>query len=81
MMQARRRWFQGIMCLHDSEGVRGSPPGRTSNEPLPRIHMVELCEAGKVVPVIDGCYPLSDTGEALRRVGDKQSKGKVIITP
>ena len=45
------------------------------------LHMVELCEAGKVVPVIDGCYPLSETGEALRRVGDKQSKGKVIITP
>lgn len=45
------------------------------------VHMGELFEAGKVVPVIDGCYPLSETGEALRRVGDKQSKGKVIITP
>ncbi len=45
------------------------------------LHMVELYEAGKVVPVIDGCYPLSETGEALRRVGDKQSRGKVIITP
>ncbi len=44
-------------------------------------HMTELFEAGKVVPVIDGCYPLAETGEALRRVGDKQSKGKVIITP
>ncbi len=43
--------------------------------------MTELFEAGKIVPVIDGCYPLAEAGEALRRVGDKQSKGKVIITP
>jgi NADPH:quinone reductase-like Zn-dependent oxidoreductase len=43
--------------------------------------MTELFEAGKVVPVIDGCYPLSEAGEALRRVGEKRSKGKVIITP
>ena len=35
------------------------------------IHMVELFEAGKVVPVIDGCYPLSETGEAVRRLGEK----------
>lgn len=45
------------------------------------IRMVELFEAGKVVPVIDGCYPLSETGEAIRRLGEKRSKGKVIITP
>ena len=44
-------------------------------------HMAELFEAGEVVPVIDGCYPLEEAGAALRRLGDKQSKGKVIITP
>jgi NADPH:quinone reductase-like Zn-dependent oxidoreductase len=43
--------------------------------------MTELFDAGKVVPVIDGCYPLSEAGEALRRLGEKRSKGKVIITP
>ena len=43
--------------------------------------MGELFEAGTVVPVIDRCYPLGETGEALRRLGEKQSKGKVIITP
>ena len=42
--------------------------------------MTELFEAGKVVPVIDRCYPLSEAAEALRRIGEKQSKGKVIIT-
>lgn len=45
------------------------------------IHMGELFAAGKVAPIIDRCYPLSETGEAIRRLGEKQSKGKVIITP
>lgn len=44
------------------------------------ILMTELFEAGKVVPIIDGCYPLNEAAEALQRVGEKQSKGKVIIT-
>ncbi len=44
-------------------------------------HMKELFETGKVVPIIDGLYPLDQAGEALRRLGEKHSKGKVIITP
>ena len=30
------------------------------------VFMKELFEAGKVVPVIDRCYPLSEVAEALR---------------
>ena len=45
------------------------------------IHMGELFEAGKVAPVIDRGYPLRDAGEALRRVGEKQGIGKVLIIP
>ncbi len=40
----------------------------------------ELLEAGKVVPVIDKCYPLSETPEALRYLGQGHAKGKVVIT-
>lgn len=43
-------------------------------------HMKELFEAGDVVPVIDRCYPLSETAEALRHLGDGHAKGKVVIT-
>jgi NADPH:quinone reductase-like Zn-dependent oxidoreductase len=43
--------------------------------------MTELFEAGRVVPVVDRCFPLSETGEAIRRLGEKRSKGKVIIRP
>ncbi len=42
--------------------------------------LTELFEAGKVVPVIDRCYPLSEVPEALRYLEAGHVKGKVIIT-
>jgi NADPH:quinone reductase-like Zn-dependent oxidoreductase len=43
--------------------------------------MAKLFQEGKVVPVIDRCYPLSQIAEALQRIGDRLSRGKIIITP
>jgi NADPH:quinone reductase-like Zn-dependent oxidoreductase len=43
-------------------------------------YMKELFEAGKVVPVIDGPYELSEVPEAFRRFGEGRHKGKVVIT-
>ncbi len=40
----------------------------------------ELFEAGKVVPVIDRRYPLSEVPEALRYFGEGHHLGKVVIT-
>ncbi len=40
----------------------------------------ELLEAGKVVPVIDRRYPLSETAEALRYLEAGHARGKVVIT-
>jgi NADPH:quinone reductase-like Zn-dependent oxidoreductase len=40
----------------------------------------ELLEAGKVIPVIDRCYPLSEAAEALRYLGEGHARGKVVIT-
>lgn len=44
------------------------------------IFMKELLETGKVVPVIDGCYPLSKTAEAFRYFEKVHTRGKVVIT-
>jgi NADPH:quinone reductase-like Zn-dependent oxidoreductase len=40
----------------------------------------ELLEAGTVVPVIDRCYPLGETPEALRHLGEGRARGKVVVT-
>jgi NADPH:quinone reductase-like Zn-dependent oxidoreductase len=42
--------------------------------------LIELFEAGKVVPVIDRCYPLSEVPEALRYLEEGHARGKVVIT-
>jgi NADPH:quinone reductase-like Zn-dependent oxidoreductase len=44
------------------------------------VFVKELLEAGKVVPVIDRRYPLSEVAEALRNYEDGHSQGKVVIT-
>jgi NADPH:quinone reductase-like Zn-dependent oxidoreductase len=44
------------------------------------IFVKELLEVGKVVPVIDRCYPLSETAEAIRYLEEGHARGKVIIT-
>ena len=43
------------------------------------ILMKELLESGKVVPVIDGCYPLSKTPDALWYFEKEHAKGKIVI--
>jgi NADPH:quinone reductase-like Zn-dependent oxidoreductase len=40
----------------------------------------ELLEAGKVTPVIDRRYPLSELPEALRYLGEGHAPGKVVIS-
>lgn len=42
--------------------------------------LAELFEAGKVVPVIDRRYPLSEVPEALRYLEEGHALGKVVIT-
>jgi NADPH:quinone reductase-like Zn-dependent oxidoreductase len=40
----------------------------------------ELIESGKVVPVIDRRYPLSEVAEALRYFEEGHPQGKIVIT-
>ncbi len=40
----------------------------------------ELFESGKIKPVVDRCFPLSETAEAFQYFGEGHFKGKVVIT-
>jgi NADPH:quinone reductase-like Zn-dependent oxidoreductase len=42
--------------------------------------LTDLLETGKIVPVIDRCYPLSEVPDALRYYGGGHARGKVVIT-
>jgi NADPH:quinone reductase-like Zn-dependent oxidoreductase len=44
------------------------------------VYITELYEAGKVTPVVDKTYPLSEVPEAIGYVGDGHAQGKVVIT-
>jgi NADPH:quinone reductase-like Zn-dependent oxidoreductase len=43
------------------------------------LALKELIEAGKIHPVIDREYPLSEAAEAIRYVGSGQARAKVVI--
>jgi NADPH:quinone reductase-like Zn-dependent oxidoreductase len=40
----------------------------------------ELIEAGKVTPIVDRIYPLSEVPEAIRYLEEGHARGKVVIT-
>ena len=50
----------------------------TSKEDL--LFLKELLESGKVVPVIDRRYSLSETAAAIRYLIEEHGRGKVVIT-
>jgi len=44
------------------------------------VVLKELIESGKITPVIDRTYPLSETSQAIGHVGEGHARGKVAIT-
>jgi NADPH:quinone reductase-like Zn-dependent oxidoreductase len=74
--------FQAMLMgsLMSERGGRkmGGVSAKRSQKDL--IILTKLLEAGKVVPVIDRRYPLSEAAEALRYLGAGHARGKVVIT-
>jgi NADPH:quinone reductase-like Zn-dependent oxidoreductase len=44
------------------------------------VFMAELIESGKVIPVIDRCFPLEETADAFRHYAAGHMQGKVVIS-
>jgi NADPH:quinone reductase-like Zn-dependent oxidoreductase len=79
------RWFGGIdrqlraqMLSPFVSQKLGTFVAKQNSENL--MVLKELIEAGKVTPVIDRTYPLSEVPEAMRYVEAGHARGKVVIT-
>lgn len=44
------------------------------------VFLGELLKAGKIAPVLDRSYPLSEIAEAFRYIEEKHAQGKIVIT-
>jgi NADPH:quinone reductase-like Zn-dependent oxidoreductase len=79
------RWFMGIgrtlravlVSLFVRQRLRSffSKPKRAD-----LVVLKKFIEAGEVTPVIDRAFPLSETAEAIRYVGERSTQGKTVIT-
>jgi NADPH:quinone reductase-like Zn-dependent oxidoreductase len=67
-----------LISITGSKKIGNVVPAGTIQNDL--VYLKELLEAGKVVPVIDRRYPLSEVPEAVRYYGEGHSQGKVVIT-
>jgi NADPH:quinone reductase-like Zn-dependent oxidoreductase len=64
-----------ISMIADKEmGILGYKPNKGLD------FLIELIESGKVVPIIDKQFPLSEVPEALGYLGAGNAQGKVVIT-
>ena len=82
---AGHRWFGSLgrffKLMVVSPFVSQLHPFRGAKDPGDRLVVLkELIEAGKVTPVIDRAFSLSEVPDAIRYLESGQAQGKVIIT-
>jgi len=79
------RWFGSLgrfsKLMVVSPFVSHLHPFRGAKDPGDRLVVLkELIEAGKITPVIDRTFPLSEVPEAIRYLESGQARGKLVIT-
>ena len=84
--QFYKRWIASLgVILIKAPLLSLFVPQRIRSVTLSRSHddllaLKELVESGRVTPVIDRTYPLSQTPQAFRYFGTGHARGKVVIT-
>jgi NADPH:quinone reductase-like Zn-dependent oxidoreductase len=81
--EAGNRWVGGkawIQAMLLSRLVRHLRPLASEPNQADLQFLTELIEAGKITPVIDKTYPLSEVADALRYLHDGNPRGKIVIT-
>jgi NADPH:quinone reductase-like Zn-dependent oxidoreductase len=70
--------------VRTSAAHRADVPGRGAQRATPSKENLaalrEFAESGKVAPVIDRTYPLSEAPEAIRYLEVEHARAKVIVT-
>jgi len=77
------QFFQAMLLgslMSQKGGKRMGSMGIAEVKQEDLVYLGELLKVGKIVPVIDQSYPLSEIAEALRYVEDIHAQGKVVIT-
>jgi NADPH:quinone reductase-like Zn-dependent oxidoreductase len=73
--------FQILLLGHLISMAGAKKMGILAHQPNKDLDYIkELFETGKVIPVIDKYYPLTEAVEALRYFGEGHAQGKVVIT-
>ena len=52
----------------------------TGRNPDDLLFLRDLLESGKLTPVIDRTYPLSQTADAIRHLETGHARGKIVVT-
>ncbi len=66
--------------MSEKGGRKMSSMGVARGNQKDLLFLAELLEAGKIKPVVDRCYPLSELGKATRYHAQEHARGKIIIT-
>jgi NADPH:quinone reductase-like Zn-dependent oxidoreductase len=79
------RWFGSLgrfaKLIVIAPFVSALHPFRGTKDPGDRLVVLkELIEAGKITPVIDRTFPLSEVPEAMRFLESGRAQGKIVIT-
>jgi NADPH:quinone reductase-like Zn-dependent oxidoreductase len=78
MAQISQAMFQGPWISMTGSKKMGNMIAKPNQMDLTFVK--DLLEKGKIKPVIDKRYPLSEVAEALRYLEEGHAKGKVVIT-
>jgi NADPH:quinone reductase-like Zn-dependent oxidoreductase len=76
--QMAEAMLQGLWISMTSTQKMGNLLAKPDNADLAFVK--QILETGKIVPVIDRRYPLSETADALRYLEEGHAQGKVVIT-
>jgi NADPH:quinone reductase-like Zn-dependent oxidoreductase len=73
----QRQMLAPLRSLFSKHRLLGLMPDERQED---LITLKDLIEAGKITPIVDRWYSLSEAAEAIRYLGQGRARGKVVIT-